>query len=134
MDVSGHFRDVLIPLDVHRLEPSLEKMPVQPMGPVEANAVRELKPLDGPAQIGLPKPDQQVIMIVHEHEGMDFKTESLGQFGDATEESPTVFVTAENSFPAVTSVDHMVPASRHHDSQRSGHLPILPSSLSISIL
>src|SRR5439155_1578158 len=54
----------------HRFESSLEEMTAAPVPPVEPDAVTDVEPLNGSAQIGLPQFQLQVIMIVHHDKAM----------------------------------------------------------------
>ena len=67
--------------------------------PVVADGVGQLKPLDGATAIALPEPEQEVIVIVHENEGVNLRAEAFGKLRHAPEESAAVVIKAENAFP-----------------------------------
>ena len=57
---------------------------------IEPDAVTDIEPLHGPAQVGFRRFDQLMKMIVHQHEGMNADTEALGGLGEQLQEMETV--------------------------------------------
>jgi hypothetical protein len=49
------------------IEAALEQMPEAVVTAVEPKAVADVKPSHGPAQVGLRRLNQQMIMVVHQH-------------------------------------------------------------------
>ena len=85
------------------------------MRPVEPHRVRGLEPAKGLAQAGSPTPDQQVVVVLHQHEGVNLRPKTPGQFGHHAQKSPAVVVGAVKGLPAISPADDVVPAVRNVD-------------------
>jgi len=79
------------------------------MRPVEPHGVRGLEPGQGLANAGSPTPDQQVIVVLHHHEGVNLLPKTPGQFGHQTQKSPTFVVGAVKGLPAISQAHDVVP-------------------------
>src|SRR5204863_10208616 len=73
MNVAGYFHHPSLILDHNGLESALEDRPALVVRPVEPAAVTDIEPTDGMTEVGLGGAHHQLIMVVHEHEGMDLQ-------------------------------------------------------------
>ena len=90
--VAGHrVQGRLVP-NQHRLEPPLEHVPSPVVGPVEPDRKGGLEPVQYLTQVYPPTRDQQVIVVIHQNEGVDLRSKTLWQFGHQSEKSPTILV------------------------------------------
>jgi hypothetical protein len=90
-------------------------MPGRPPGPSP-----HLEPLDSPAQVGIERTDQKVVVVVHADEGVDLDPEAPGQFGEPTEEPAAAVAGADDAFAAVAAVDDVVPPAGNEHATRPG--------------
>jgi len=60
-------------------------------------------------------------MIVHQHKGMDFEAESLGDFSQEGQEPEAIGVTEEQAGAAVGAAGDVAPTAGHEHAQGSGH-------------
>jgi hypothetical protein len=67
-------------------------MPPSVMRPVEPDGIGGLKPSQGLAQTGTPAPDQQVIVVVHQHESVDFGPKAFWQLGHPPKKPSPILV------------------------------------------
>lgn len=64
------------------------------------------------------RPQEQMVMIVHEDRGMDFNAEAFGNFGNEPKETAAVVSGQEDPIPALTAIDPMIPPSSNQNAQR----------------
>ena len=100
---------------------SVEKMPTAPVPPNESHRVGGLKPPQRFAQGASTALHQQVVVVVHEHEGMDFGAEALGQLRDQAKKSAAVFLPAVDVLAAIPPAHHVIPSVDDVDPKRSSH-------------
>src|SRR5437667_5062737 len=96
-------------------------MPASCMAPVEPNAVADVQPMNAPRKIGSGEFHQQMIVIGHEHEGMQPKSEHFDHISQQIDEVLPILVIAENFTPLIAASGHMIPAADLLDPQRSCH-------------
>ena len=90
--------------------------------------------MDGAAEVRIPRTEEKVVVIVHQHERMHRHPEAFGEFGQAAEEAAPIVVGAEDAFAAVAPIDDMVPAVGHPHAQGSSDERILPIRRQLSML
>jgi hypothetical protein len=95
MDVARHLHHFALLLDQHRLEPSLEHRPAATVRPVELDRVRHIEPAHCVAQVGLSRPHQQMIMVVHQHKGVDLQREAFRPLRHRAQKPPPIRVIQE---------------------------------------
>ena len=77
-----------------------------------------------------PTPHEQVIVVVHEHEGVDLRPKASGQLGDQGRESASILVASADRFPAASAAHHVAPTVRNLNPQaprRGASSPGLPA-------
>jgi len=116
MNVAGYFHHPSLILDHNGLESALEDRPALVVRPVEPAAVTDIEPTDGMTEVGLGGAHHQVIMVVHDHEGMDLHPESLRHFRQQPQKPPPVRLMEEQRRAPVASAGDVIPASRHQHS------------------
>ena len=120
-------------LDQHRLEPTLKGMSAQPVRPVQASSVADVEPLHRLTEIGLWHPQQQVVVIVHQHERVNPDPKSLRQFRRQPKESMPIRVIVKQRLPPVAAGSHVIPPICHEYSQWSGHEATKPLRLELTL-
>ena len=108
MHVAPHFLKARFILDDHRAKAPLKQMATAPVAPVEPDALTDVQPLDRPAQVGLGRFQQQMIMVGHEHIGVDANPKPFRQGGQQLDEPMAVTVVAKNVSPLVVAGGVMV--------------------------
>src|SRR5208337_5233659 len=89
--------------------------------PVEPHTVAHIEPLRGQAQVGLLQLQQQMIVVVHEHKGVQPDPEALDQFAQQLTKMLSVAVIAINGALLVAAGRYVVPPAGSLDPQGSGH-------------
>src|SRR5438876_9178595 len=84
-------------------------------------AVTPIEPLARPAQVGLAQLDQEMIVIVHQHEGVQTDLETADPLGQQLAEVLPVPVVSEDRPPLIAPPGHMIPASYSLNSQWPCH-------------
>jgi len=90
----------------HRLEAPVKQMPAPPVSAVKPYAVTPIEPLTRPAQVGLAQLDQEMIVIVHQHEGVQTDLETANQLGQQLAEVLPVPVVSEDRPPLIAPRSH----------------------------
>jgi len=108
-----HLRHGLLVLEDRRLEAPLEAVPGALVGPTEPHGVGQRPPRDGAAEVRIPGTEEEMVMVVHQHERVHRHREAPGEFGKPAEEAAPIVVRAEDASAAIASVDDMVPAMGH---------------------
>ena len=88
------------------------------MRTVEAQGVRQLDPLNGPAQVPLPGPDPQVVVIVHQKERVHLHPKPHRHLRQSPEEPAPIVIGEEDPIPPIAAVDHVLPPPRNNNTQR----------------
>src|SRR5690349_4342436 len=96
-------------------------MPATPVTPVEPGAVTAVEPLSGPAQVQLGQLQDQMIMVVHQDEGVQPDSKPLHHFGEQLAKVLPVTVIPENGSSLIAPSGHVIPGSDALDPQWSGH-------------
>ena len=102
----------------------IEAHPVVP--PVKPDAVADVEPLHRAAQVGLPRFHQQVIMVVHQHLGMNPQPEPLGQLPQQLQKTRAVGVLPVNGLSLVAASRNVVAPTRTLEAQCPCHPPSQP--------
>ena len=134
MEVTGHRIQSGLVLNEDRFKASLKHVSAPAMLPIKSHGIGGLTPPQTLAQTGAPAAHLQVIMIVHQDEGVNFRAQAFGEFGGQAEKSPPILIPSENSFAAITSAGYVVPAIDDLDPQRARQGVIWVTVISLSIL
>jgi hypothetical protein len=62
-----------------------------------------------------------MVVIVHQHKGMNLKSKTIRQLGHQTQETASVGVIAKERASPMPSIQDMIPGPGHIDSQSSCH-------------
>lgn len=108
-------------LHMDRLEPPLKHVAGGSVRPIETHGVRQLQPLDRPAQVVGHGADQQVVMVVHQDKRVNLDLKSFAEVRQSPEERPPVLVGEKDPLPSMPPVDHVIPSPGSRDAQRSSH-------------
>jgi hypothetical protein len=92
------------------------------MAAVKPDGVGAVEPLEGAAEVGLGKLKQQVIMIVHEHVGMELNFKKGRHFAKQLQKMEAVPIVEEDGSPLIAAGGDVIPCAGVDDSQRSGHV------------
>ena len=75
VQVAGYLDCPFRVLDQEGAEATLEKVAAKTMGPVEDTAVGNLEPPDGIAEVGILNAEQEMVVVVHQDEGVNLCAE-----------------------------------------------------------
>src|SRR4029450_9786527 len=91
------------------------------MTPVEPYAVTDVEPLHPPAQIGLSRFGNQVVVIIHQHVSMNPEPVALHQLGDQFAEMLPISLVSINRPSLVAAGPEVIPCVALLDPQWPGH-------------
>ena len=129
VDVVAQQREISLLLRIyyHGLVAALEQMTAQSMPAVEAHCPRRLEPSHAAYQVCFRRLQQQMVMIVHQHPGMDTPTRSPAHFTQGFKKSCAISIVAENLLLAIPPVHHVIDRPFKFDSCFSCHrIHLLP--------
>src|SRR5687767_8210044 len=92
---------------------------------IEPDDITYIEPLHGPGEIGGRRLGQQMIMIVHQHVGMQPHLEAVHPVAEQTHEMLAVALIAENGALLVATSGQMVPQAGMVDTKQSRHVETL---------
>ncbi len=121
MHIAAQGQPPLIPIHRHRFETALEQMATAPMATVEPDTVADVQPLHRTAQIRLPQLQNQMIMVVHEHETVQAQEKAPDHFSHDPQEMPPIRVVTEDGFGLVAAGSNVIPSPHFLDPQRPDH-------------
>ena len=104
----------------------------QPMAGVEATGVAVLKPAHPLHEIALGRFNHRVIMVVHQHSGVDSPPGALAGLAQRLDKQLAVLVVNDNRFPPIAPGHHVVDRSRILDARLAGHGGALKESARLS--
>src|ERR1035441_1123319 len=107
----------------HRLISALKQMPKELMPAVVALGVGPLQPFHPGHQVAFWRLHQQMIMVAHQHVGMNPKAGLLARFAQRLQESLAVLIILENLLPVSPTGHHVIGRPRILDANRPGHVP-----------
>ena len=97
------------------------------MPAVKPHAVAGVEPVHGPAQIALGRLRQEVVVIIHQHIGVNSHAKVLAQFSEQFQKVESVAVIAKDVLAFNAPRRHMIAAANPFDPQRPGHVPKWPA-------
>jgi hypothetical protein len=81
VEVAGYLLPAGVIFNDQRFEPALKQVSATFVPSIEPDAITDVEPLHGAAQVGFGRFDQLMKMIVHQHVGMDPDDEPFGCLG-----------------------------------------------------
>src|SRR5207253_823538 len=96
-------------------------MSTAPVPQIKPDTVADIEPLHRPAQIGLGRLNQQMIVIGHEHIRMEHHPKSFDLLGKQFTEMIAITVGAKDRLPFIPTGGDMIPTVRALDSRSTGH-------------
>ncbi len=121
MEVASHLQHFPLLLNQDGFEAALKDRPVRAVRPIELDGVGHIEPPNRVAQVGPLRAHQQVIMIVHQHESVHLQPGALRQLPHGGQKPPPIRVVQIQRFPAMPPIHHVIPRSRHVQSQCPCH-------------
>jgi hypothetical protein len=121
MDIAGKLQKVGVVFNQHALEPTLEQMPAATMPVVESSRIGSGKPLHGPGEIRPAGPEQQMVMVGHQHIGKKLNLKPLGKLTDGIQKQAAILLAEENIPALIAARQYMVVRSLEFDSPRPSH-------------
>src|SRR5437764_13046841 len=96
-------------------------MPAPSMPPIEPNRVAYIEPVNGPGKVRFGDFDQQMVVIGHQHVGVQPHSKHAHHLFQQLQEMAPVLVIAENIATLIAARREVIPTSNPLNSQRSGH-------------
>src|SRR5437667_119050 len=110
MNVIGHSGKVraLTRFHQHRFVAPLEQVPGLSVTPVVACRVTTLKPPHPYDQIGSSRLQQPMVMVAHQHVGMNFPAGALANLSQSLKETSPIQIIFNDVFTPISPTHHMV--------------------------
>ena len=121
VDVAAQFPEVALVLDQHGLVAALEEVAAAAVAAVELAGVAAVEILHAGGQVGPGRLDEQMIVVVHQGEGVDLPAIGLGGAADPVDAALEVGRLAEDDLPAIAARGDVVEAVLDLDAQGSCH-------------
>ena len=102
------------------------------MAGVEATGVAVLQPTHPLHEIALGRFNHRVIMVVHQHPGIDPPPRALAGLAQRFDKQLAVLVVNDNRFPPIAPSHHVVDRSWILDTRLAGHGGVLKESARLS--
>ena len=104
------------------------------MPTVKPDAVADVEPLDGLAEVWPANLHEQMIVISHQHIGVQTDFESLDHLGEDFQKAEAILVVAEDVAPLIPASGDMIPCAETNDPQRASHVRSMSLKRSVSIV
>jgi len=109
MNVTANFPVMSVCSHQNGFEPALEKRTDPPMLAIEPHAVRNVEPLNGLAEVGLWRLDQQMVMIRHQSVAVNQESKPGRQLRQQLQKMARVSQGPKDRASLDPTVNHMVP-------------------------
>ncbi len=127
MDVAADFEEVALLFDQMTFESALQQMADTAMATVEVAGVAAVEKLHAGREVCLGRFDEEVVVVVHQHEGVQPPPVGLDGPPQPVEPFFTIGVVSDDPSPLISTGHQMVQRPGKLDSQRSSHGGILPA-------
>src|SRR4051812_6659095 len=112
MDVSAERDAPMARFNDDRFEAALEKVAAAAMTAIEPDAVTDVEPLNGPAEVRLSQFQEQVIVILHQDKGVQTDCETLHQFCEQFPKMRTIARVTKNRTAFDAAGGYVIPCPR----------------------
>src|SRR5258708_18304596 len=122
MNVTANFAVMSVCSHQNGFEPALEKRTDPPMLAIEPHAVRNVEPLNGLAEVGLWRLDQQMVMIRHQSVAVNQEPKASRQLRKQLQKMARVRRRPKNRAALDPTVNHMIHPIFYSNAQRPSQL------------
>ncbi len=120
-DVSGDLQKIRIAFHEARSETSLKQMPHAIVSTIELLSVNTVELAEGRRQVPVRCLQQEVVVVSHQAIRMNHDVESFDDRPECRQEPSSIVIVEKDVLPGVSPRDDVVDASRHLQTEGSGH-------------
>ncbi len=121
VDIAGDLLPAGVIFDDHRAKAALEEVTRSVVPPIKPDTVADVEPLHGTAQVGARCFDEQMIVVIHQHIGVDTNREALGGLRQQFEEVSAIGLLPVDRLSLIASRRDVVTSAGPFDTQCSCH-------------
>ena len=121
MHITSDLLPACVVLHEQRLKAALKEMTHSLVAPIKPDAVADVKPMQGAAEVGFGGLEQQMKMVIHEGVGMDFDEVAFDHLAKEIQEMKSVVVVSVDDLAFIAAGSDVVAAIGPWDAQRARH-------------